>query len=135
MVTSWIGLAIIFKKCLKTSQRFASNRTFVDPLVLQNSLHLLFTSSRSSSIWNDYKIGQKVTKCVSARNQLGYLVISIKTSIACCLQCYFYLALLLNHSKTKLMMKFNYMNNLDAKLQGFWLSKIHCTLPVKMMIS
>ena len=48
--------------------------------------------------------GSKIGHKISIYNGLACVVISIKTSVAQCLKCYFYLALPLIHSETKLMM-------------------------------
>ena len=85
---------------VKMFETFAGNRADLDEFVLQNSLNLHFTSSRSSNLKNSSKIGHKIyIEYTSARGCLSCVVVLSKPSVLHCLKCNFELALLLLYSK------------------------------------
>ena len=66
-------------------ETFAGNRPDLDEFVLQNSLNLRFTSSRSSNLKNSCKIGHKVyIKYTSARDWHSCIVVSTKITVVHC---------------------------------------------------
>ena len=85
---------------IKTFETFAGNRGDLDEFVLQNSLNLHFTSSRSSNLKNNTKIGHKIyIKYASARGCLSCAVVLSKPSVLYYLKCNLKLALLLLYNK------------------------------------
>ena len=73
---------------VKTFKTFAGNRADLDEFVLQNSLNLHFTSSRSSNLKNSSKIGHKIyIKYASARDLHRCIVVSTKITVVHCLKC------------------------------------------------
>ena len=72
---------------IKMFETFAGDRADLDEFVLQNSLNLHFTSSRSSNLKNSSIIRYKICrKYASTRDWHSCIVVSTKITVVHCLK-------------------------------------------------